>query len=284
MKDIDFKNTNLLLLDSSLISQTALSSFSVKVVELGNIYQLYFYNENLSHIDKNKENIFKSKIKNNNFDFCLTKKQNDIKLNEIRIDNIIRSRLSMQRIIQANFSTWLSFITLTFKDNILSLNEAHKYLNIFLTKIRKIKKDFKYLIVPEFQKRGAVHYHILSNLSIENDYNIIVKQKNNNYCYDILQWEYGFSSVFQFPDNFNIVGYLTKYLSKDIDDRYYSKKRYYNSHNLKLPSVSYLDLSNNSSLSKLENILSNTNIKYHNKYYSIYTNSSINFIEVKKIK
>ena len=284
MKDIDFKNTDSLLLDSSLISQTALSSFSVKVVELGDIYQLYFYNENLSHIDKNKENIFKSKIKNNNFDFCLTKKQNDIKLNEIRIDNIIRSRLSMQRIIQANFSTWLSFITLTFKDNILSLNEAHKHLNIFLTKIRRIKKDFKYLIVPEFQKRGAVHYHILSNLSIENDYNIIVKQKNTNYCYDILQWEYGFSSVFQFPDNFNIVGYLTKYLSKDIDDRYYSKKRYYNSHNLKLPSVSYLDLSNNSSLSKLENILSNTNIKYHNKYYSIYTNSSINFIEVKKIK
>lgn len=279
MQNIDIRS---LLLDSSLISQTSYSHFTTKIVDLGDIFQLYFYNEDLIRKDKNKEIIETKDYFKDCFDFSLKKTIEETQIKEIRYDNIIRSRLLMQRIIQANMKEWRTFITLTYKDNILSLKQAHKDLNIFLTKIRKLKKDFKYLVVPEFQKRGAVHYHILSNLTIENDYNIIKKQKNTKNCYDMIHWKKGYTAVFQFPINFNIVGYLTKYLSKNIDSRYYSKKRYYNSHNLKLPHINYIDLSTEKGKTILKETLSDSKIKYHNRYYSIYNGGEIHFIEIEK--
>lgn len=41
-------------------------------------------------------------------------------------------------------------------------------------------------------------------------------------------------------DGINVVGYLTKYMTKDIDNRLFGKRRYFASHNLKKPKEVYI--------------------------------------------
>lgn len=51
-------------------------------------------------------------------------------------------------------------LTLTFKENVTDLELANKALSIFLGLARKKFGTFDYICVPEYQERGAVHYHI----------------------------------------------------------------------------------------------------------------------------
>ena len=60
----------------------------------------------------------------------------------------------------------VKFLTLTFKENIWDLEyaneEFHKFIKRLNYRITGSKKAFlKYVCVVEFQKRGAVHYHVL---------------------------------------------------------------------------------------------------------------------------
>src|SRR5690606_15820961 len=52
--------------------------------------------------------------------------------------------------------------TLTYRDNFTDLSGAYKHFSAFIQSLRhKFGKTFKYICVPEFQKRGAVHFHAL---------------------------------------------------------------------------------------------------------------------------
>lgn len=58
------------------------------------------------------------------------------------------------------------FVTLTFKENITALKDANAEFTKFNKRLSyqlyKLKKNvLKYIAVPEFQSRGAIHYHVL---------------------------------------------------------------------------------------------------------------------------
>ncbi|WFG99816.1 hypothetical protein M1771_07395 [Spiroplasma citri] len=61
----------------------------------------------------------------------------------------------------------LTFITLTFKENITDIRETNKY---FVKWIKKLKycygNDFKYLRIYDYQKRGAIYFNIILNKQI----------------------------------------------------------------------------------------------------------------------
>ena len=83
------------------------------------------------------------------------------KLNEIRKDSLLRSRNLLIDYACENAEKFNTFITLTFKDEVIDINLANKYLNTYLTAVRrdmkKKGKEFYYLGVPEYQKNGRVH-------------------------------------------------------------------------------------------------------------------------------
>ena len=253
------KRSNICLLDSSLISRTNYSGHTIKVIQCGEHFQVYKYSE--EHYKKNKksEKIIDKKMDSNFRNIIygkddikdidtdnLHKEKNSIKkdeLKEIEYKNIMRSKFQLQRIVKANESDFKTFITLTFAENITSIEEANQMFDNWRRSIKRIKSDFKYVCVPEFQKRGAVHYHLLTNLDIKKDNNIIILQKGKDKMYDVKYWNKGFTSVFNL-DNMNVVGYITKYMNKTIDNRLFSKRRYLYSRNLIHPVVSYINLSN----------------------------------------
>ena len=161
--------------------------YNCKIIHCGDYVQLYFFDNIKSKIDKDnfgetkeEKNYKVSKIIKSIDEIDtenLYKKENKDTLKSILLSNAYRSNFNCQRICKANADIWESFITLTFKENLKDISIANKKFNSFVSNVRKKKKDFKYIAVPEFQKRGAVHYHLLSNLS-KDDTDIIIKQKN----------------------------------------------------------------------------------------------------------
>lgn len=216
----------------------------------------------------------------------LYQEKNSDKPKTIMLANAIRSNLSCQRIAKTNRKEWESFITLTFADNVTDIAEANKMFNAWRTNIKKLKPNFKYLAVPEFQKRGAVHYHILSNLGLE-DKDIILEQQIKKGkavkftdLYDVKYWSKGFARVdFIKNDYKKIYSYICKYMTKDIDNKLFGKKRYFYSQNLDRPFETYLNLSNEKDFDYFMDLLKNSNVEYKSTYEDIYTKQSIEFIE-----
>lgn len=269
-----------LLLDSSLIKESKKICYQIKLIRVGEYYQLYYYNRLKIKKDKNLEEI-KKKIDN---DF-LIKKDNYIDKPEKKIieeKNINRSKFQFQRLVRTNESKFKTFITLTFKENITDVKEANYQFKKWVIAIRQLKKDFLYIGVPEFQKRGAVHYHLLTNLDIKENHNIIIPQKNNKNCYDVKFWSYGFSSVFDVK-NINVVGYMSKYMTKSCDNRLFAHRRYFYSRNLEKPEEFYLDTRKDFDFTLIADLLSNSNVTYENSYLDKF-GDVIDFIELKKRK
>jgi len=64
---------------------------------------------------------------------------------------------------------WLSFITLTYGRDWPDDRTAKNHLNRFLNKVRRRYGKIRYVLVVERQKRGAIHYHILTDQYIHKD-------------------------------------------------------------------------------------------------------------------
>lgn len=159
--------------------------------------------------------------------------------------SISRCRTRLRRLVYANAGVWPDkhgrsippkFLTLTFKENIQDLRTANRYLTIFIQKLNYnfrniLATPLRYVCVPEFQERGAIHYHlILFNFpyidriglerlrTIWGGYRIHLK------------------AIRQDIDVSNIIAYVTKYVSKQLtDERFHGQKRYFASRDLKKP-------------------------------------------------
>lgn len=151
-------------------------------------------------------------------------------------NNLNRSYAILIDLALQNYDSFKTFITLTFKENITDLTVANKSFANWTRQIKRQFNDFKYLGVPEFQKRGAVHYHLMTNLEINSD--LITLQKDKSNMFDVKYWNNGFSSVFDLSltnEHFSVASYLTKYFYKDIDNRLFGRKKVLSSRNLDKP-------------------------------------------------
>ena len=184
------------LLDSKLITETFLKEYDIKFVDCGEFYQVYYYQNKKTVTTKKDDtdlNLRKLQIKS----FMNNEEQKETKTelkdgNKIEDRNIIRSKLSCQRLAKANSKIWETFITLTIAENEQNIEKANKMFHSFTVQIRRIKKDFAYIAIPEFQKRGAIHYHLLTNISIDDD-KLIYSQEDNPKFKHIKYWNKGFT-------------------------------------------------------------------------------------------
>lgn len=281
-----------ILFNSSLISKyegvERRVLFDVKIVKCGDYIHVYQFFNTRSKVNKRDEDkkINIKKIDTDN----LTKVSSSDRVEEVKpilLANAIRSNLNCQRIAKTNRDSWETFITLTFKENLTDIVQANKIFNAWVSNVRKLKKDFKYIAVPEFQKRGAVHYHVLSNLGRE-DTNIIYLQKERvgkakdlTTIYDVKYWTKGFARVdFIKSDYKKIYGYICKYMTKDIDNKLFGKHRYFNSQNLVKPQTEYLDLTKKEDYDYFMKLTNNKSVEYTSDYKDIYTDSNITFYEL----
>lgn len=171
-------------------------------------------------------------------------------------ENIERStRRTIQNIrnlINSNFDSKTSFLTLTFAENIKNVSCANYEFQKFRKKLSRIylrkNKILKYVCVIEFQDgkiyidkfgnekkgegRGAIHYHLLLFDAPYIDFQLIQNK-----------WENGFISINKCDDIDNMGAYLCKYMTKEKNDsRLSGKKRYFASYKtLKKPEIYEID-------------------------------------------
>lgn len=130
-----------------------------------------------------------------------------------RADNLSNARARIRRLICANQSAYgerLKFVTFTFARNVKDLDTAHKAWGEFARKMRSRYGSLKYLTVVEFQKRGAIHYHVL--------------YFNLPFIYGVKEklaevWGKGFVKIVTVDHVRHLGAYVSKYLQKDIMDR-----------------------------------------------------------------
>lgn len=141
--------------------------------------------------------------------------------NENRTKSSRSARNRVRRQVLANFNEHSKFITLTFKDNVTDVQIANKEFKKFIQRMRRRYSSFKYLAVIEFQERGAVHYHMMSDLPY-----IPNKQLNEI-------WRNGFVRINDIKHVDNVGAYMVKYMLKDVnDDRLKGNKAYLSSRGL----------------------------------------------------
>jgi len=157
----------------------------------------------------------------------------------IRFDSLWRSKARLKRLIRCNKDLTV-FLTLTFADNRSDLSDCNLQFNLFIKRVSRLYPNFKYIAVPEFQKRGAVHYHLLTNINIPN----LSLDMTKNSKSSVFKWERDFADdiwTFGFVKVKSVYGridlYLTKYLTKDIDKRLYGRRKFFYSQNISRPKV-----------------------------------------------
>lgn len=136
--------------------------------------------------------------------------------------SINRAHTNLRRIIASN-EQLKYFFTLTFAENVLDIKQANKEFANFCHRLKRLFPNFQYVAVPERQKRGAIHYHLVTNdfsgVGFV-DYNLLRKI-----------WGFGRLEFARVKKINNMSFYLSKYLTKQ-DDTFYNKKRFFCSQNL----------------------------------------------------
>jgi len=171
-----------------------------------------------------------------------------------------RARTDLRRLIQANSRQWKDihgivylpiFLTLTFAKNIMDFETANHEFKLFIMRLgnriggRTERNCLQYVVVPEFQKRGAIHYHlIIFNLPY-------IRQRELS---DI--WRNGRVHIKAIDEVDNVGAYVCKYMGKDLDDeRLRGKKCYFSSRGLFKPEIMEIDTDNPGQKKMLESVL-----------------------------
>lgn len=206
-----------------------------------------------------------------------TGKNKGVNSQENRNKSLYRARSIVSRTINAN-PCLNKFLTLTFEDNVTDLDYAN---NEFKNWVKRVnyhvfgtkKRVMKYVAVIEFQKRGAVHYHVLCNLPyVEADSLASI-------------WRHGFIKInkikgdkerFGSSECDNVGAYVCKYMTKDNEDpRLVGRKSYLMSRNLDKPQEIYIGVNEKDLLQQVYNfddafssVLSKSNFSscYSNDY------------------
>jgi hypothetical protein len=129
------------------------------------------------------------------------------------------------RLVCSNFADKRSrFITLTFQENLTNIAVANQHFENFIKWLRRdYGTEFRYLVTTEFQKRGAVHFHVISDIGY-------VKAPELAKI-----WGHGQIDVKLIQNAKHAAIYAAKYMKKGIDERLSGKKSYWGSKNLLKP-------------------------------------------------
>lgn len=186
--------------------------YDKRIIKSGKIIEIYEYTEKVLYGYKNKgQNAGRNKVAD---------EENKI-IN--REKSLARARQTIRRTVNSNMLKNSKFVTLTFAENITDLQKANYEFEKFIKRLKyKIGFSIKYLVVPEFQKRGSIHYHCLMfNLPYiaNNDLKTI--------------WQNGFVKINKIDNVDNVGAYVCKYLQKaNCDDRIKENKCFFTSKGL----------------------------------------------------
>jgi hypothetical protein len=162
-----------------------------------------------------------------------------------RADNLWKLAERFTRIVRSNIGAIAppALVTLTMLE-ILGIRESYRAFSVFIQRLRaRTKGSFRHIAVPEFQKRGAVHFHVLIWGLSESLYDspkgmeteaADLRESINRGIQNL--WQRGFADSISTDGSFKLAGYLAKYMRKAMHDkRLLGQKAYTASRNILRP-------------------------------------------------
>lgn len=171
------------------------------------------------------------------------------KMNRAKTSN--RSARNVRRLVNSNIEEYSKFVTLTFRDDVKDLKEANYIFKKFKQRLEyQLKINLKYLCVPEFTKKGRVHFHVIffnlpfiKNTTLE------------------MIWGQGFIKINKIDNCDNVGSYVAKYMTKE-NEQLIEQKSYFTSRNLDKP----IELINEKEIEILADSLSPTDVVYEQTF------------------
>lgn len=158
---------------------------------------------------------------------------------EARLAQTLRdARNTLRRLAINNFPNNKStFITLTVAKNSDDIDYYDEKVKQFIRKLRKDYGKMHYIGVREFQKRGAIHYHLLVDYPLIKGFSETEIRKSEVY-FKNHYWKQGFVDLKSIEHVDNVGAYISKYMTKDLQDkRLIGRKSYLCSKGLKRSEV-----------------------------------------------
>jgi hypothetical protein len=169
-----------------------------------------------------------------------------------RSDNLVRRKKSFERLVYANLvgKEMPVLLSLTMFE-VTGLAFAYQSLKSFMRRVRSLTPSvLRYIAVPEYQQRGAIHFHVIlwglpehiiinetPHWDREEDIGSMDKIQRGSRLLQHL-WQFGFLDCTSTDGSPRLARYLSKYLSKSMSDiRVGHARAYTSSHNV-LRSVS----------------------------------------------
>lgn len=151
-------------------------------------------------------------------------KRKSFKETETRKDSLKRTKDKAYDISVSNEFDY--FITFTLDKEKIDRYEKNQILKKFKKWLNNqvSRKNFKYIIFPEYHKDKAIHFHGLCSGNIEL-HDSGKKTAAGQIIYNSDSWSFGFSSVIKLEGSYDrVVNYVMKYITKDnekIFGKYY---------------------------------------------------------------
>jgi len=161
--------------------------------------------------------------------------------------DIKRKKKSFERLVLANLvgDHAPALVTATMFE-VGTIKSAYETFTLFIQRLRKsFGKDFRYIAVPEYQKRGAVHFHMMiwgiPEEYIKNEAPHWEREEDIGNMDKVVRgtrdlqnlWQGGYLDCISTDGSQKLGRYLGKYLSKSLQDpRLYSQKSYRASSNV----------------------------------------------------
>lgn len=137
---------------------------------------------------------------------------------------LARARKAVRRAVNANRGRDTKFVTLTFAENVVDLDVANALFNKFIKRLKYRAGVFRWLVAPEFQRRGAVHYHLVIFGMGYLPAKILADT-----------WRHGFVKINRCGEDVDNLGaYVSKYLTKgtEHEDKLRGRRSWWGSRNL----------------------------------------------------
>lgn len=136
--------------------------------------------------------------------------------NPVRDDSVLRARRKVFDIALLNsFDYFFTFTLDKTKIDRYDVPAIKKKLIKYLNNMQQ-RYNFRCLLIPEYHKDGALHFHGLCS----GDLKLVDSGKRTDkgqVIYNVPQWRLGFSTAMELYGDYTVVcKYITKYISKDF--------------------------------------------------------------------
>lgn len=223
----------------------------IKIIKLGNLYK-----------------IFKIPFRDNSSKLPLLPSiSSNLRLK--KFNNVIRAKSHISNLILCNDFMYFCTFTVNNNHNREDLGSLTKSINNQIRHLRNRYKsenlDLHFIFIAEKHKKGGYHFHGL----LSKDFNKFMYLNTNGY-FSLYIFDYlGFNSISFIKDKNKLSSYITKYITKDFENREIGSHCYFASQGLNKPIEE---------LSVIDNGEVNIDFDYVNEYCSIKITEDYNYI------